>query len=472
MRRQLLPLMLVASCGVMDDKGSPGWETIESKTPVPDYVEPIDPINPIEPITGPKVPVSCEGKTILEMRDGAIWKSGLDGSEQLLHAFGESAGTQSSDVHIYDWKRAGEFHGFAATVSPSDFWFLREIVVLNGDGHPIFQENFDPGVYPELFVSKAGDVAIGLRDQDSYVVRADGTKVLLGAHIPIMQPIGGRVLVSDNIHRDRAQFGWFDLSTGDVTPLRSTPISGYSIYSTDDFIYYHASDGRFVVESPTSRTQVEVPPHEFHLLSDFRNHNESFALFGDTASQYWRVDLNAVPLVMERVLLPEEVPNSNWPNSPGVRGDGAIFSTTTIGESLQAVISHDLGASWANVGEPVLPVHEGFFPMLAQFHAGDSTLVTEVRVGYGYYIESIQALHSGEHVGETHAHGIYTGGPYGFNGRIEMADDGGCAVLWRLSEPEETFMSGTNELVSLDFSTGEFRVLRSSPEATFLYFVE
>lgn len=73
---------------------------------------------------------------------------------------------------------------------------------------------------------------------------------------------------------------------------------------------------------------------------------------------------------------------------------------------------------------------------------------------------------------ETHANGIYTGGPYGINGRIEMAPDGGCAVLWRLTEPEEQFMTGVAELTSVDFSTGELNVLRTSDQPSFLYFVE
>src|SRR5690606_29638590 len=105
-------------------------------------------------------------------------------------------------------------------------------------------------------------------------------------------------------------------------------------------------------------------------------------------------------------------------------------ATRVVPEGLQPVISMNLGRTWSAVADPIPRRREGFSPAIVQHHANGNVLLMEVSIGYGYYLESANAITADESA-QVITHGLYTGGPYAFNGIVDFATDGGCAVMWR-----------------------------------------
>lgn len=457
MKHHLTLALLLASCGV-DDREYIGWNPEEPGEVL------------IPSIPEPEVEPSCVGKTVLELSDGALWQTSMDGTQSELFRFGATTGANPQNIHISAWRSAGDFHAVTATVPTSNSEYFYEVVLISNNGNLLHHAQLPATSSPTIHLSAEGSLAVELWQSESYVVQADGPQMSLGRYHPMAPQYGEEILVRDQPlpHTPGAKFGWLNIQSNTFRALQHTPKDVHYLTPVGDKLLYLSSDEKLVLEGPATYSTVH---HKDNLyVYSPRPSGEplkgDFVIFSD-ADAHFRADLRGGNLVVEPIMLPDG--HATWPMDLQVRLDGAILATRTVSEGLEAIISEDLGTTWTAIAAPIPNRRQDFFPAIAQYHANGNVLLMEITVSYGYYLESAQALTPTES-SQILTHGVYTGGPYDFNGIVDFAKDGGCAVMWRHTAAQESFTTGPVDLVAIDYSTHEHILVRSAERVSQLRF--
>jgi len=469
MKYYLVLALLLSACGTsdLDDRG---WDPHESgATNEPGEPVPGEPGKIEEPTvpSNPQVLASCLGKSILELGENTLWRVEMDGAETEVFRFGATSGVATQISNTITWQNAGGFHALSAFVPVSDTDYLYEIVVLSEDGTILHHKVLPKTNRPTIQLSPAGHLAVDLTDAESYVVELGQEPMGLGRYHPMARQVGDEILVRDQPQTTPdAKYGWLNLNSKTFRALSHTPDSVGSMFPVGDQILYMGPNNTLVLEGPTHQSSVVLTEPVYVVTSDGREQSiDDFVLLSNNQG-YFRADVRG-DLKVAAVAFPVDE-QTYWPSDRNVRSDGAILATRTVADGLQAIISEDLGQTWSDVSGPIPTREDGFFPAIAQRHANGNILLLEIGVGYGYYLESAQAI-TPAGSSEVVTHGLYTGGPYDLNGVLDFADDGGCAVMWRQPNEQGAF-EGPFELVALDFSTHDNKVLRTADRLSELRF--
>jgi hypothetical protein len=465
MKYHLILALFLSACGTsdLDDRG---WGPLESGEPN----QPGEPSENQDP-TGPYNPQllrSCLGKSILELRENTLWRVEMDGAETEVFQFGATSGATTQYINTIAWQNTSGFHALSAYVAVSDSDYVYEVVMLSDDGTILHHKVLPNTNRPTIQLSPAGHLAVDLTDAESYVVQLGQEPMGLGRYHPIARQVGDEILVRDQPQTTPdAKYGWLNLKSNAFRALSHAPDSVGSMFPVGDQLLYMGANNTLVLEGPTHQSTVVLTEAVYVVTSDSREQSidDDFVLLSNS-NAYFRADLQG-DLKVDLVKFPEDE-QTNWPSDRNVRADGAILATRTVADGLQAVISEDLGQTWSDVSTPIPTREDGFYPAIAQRHANGNVLLLEIGVGYGYYLESAQAI-TPEGSSEVVTHGLYTGGPYDLNGVLDFADDGGCAVMWRQPKEQGPF-EGPFELITLDFSTHDNKVIRTADRLSELRF--
>ncbi|MBL8951597.1 MAG: hypothetical protein JNK82_12520 [Myxococcaceae bacterium] len=432
MKRALLALF-VAACG----------RTPSIEAPV-QPLQPLEPTTPVEqptkPIEPPKKPqAGCTGKTVVVL-DGASFKLLNAAGTKTLFTFGQGQG--SEEVGVMQWDLKGGLIAGMAYVDGG-----RELVLLKPDGTVLFNQRFTSPGSPDFHMGEDGSLA--LSGATGMLVRPDGTTRDLGAWLPMAPalPSGEVIVAKGRSWEAGVEKGVWQ--AGVVRPLAvalpqyvDLQVSGRHGIFVEGSTLVSVLDGRRITLPGPNFAIAQQPTGNFVLLLD-----DSAAVIADLVAG------TARPVAS----MPKPNRRYHWWDAT-LQTDGAVFASAASGEeNLQLKRSADLGATWADFGEPMmLGTDFGLGQWLHAVQRGGSVLALSMSTGYGHFLHEIQLITpAGAHRLATKS--IYVNVDMS-PGAVDLADDGQCAATW--VSTDDHFL-GAADLVFLD-AAGQTQVITSA----------
>lgn len=458
----LLLLSLTVACDTRHEPASsPSPEKPIRELPVeepgaPTPGSPIDmpPTPPAE--TGP----GCAGKSFLTLQGVTLNRVTTDGSSQALFTFGASSGLEMDYLSLDQWEQAGRFHAIVAYLElPIHYAF--EYVVLRDDGvivtHQVIQHEYSPSI----FLSADGTLAIS--SDVAMILRTDGTSTDLGRMHPVsaLRPDGFLLVADGEPWTQGVSYAWFNPSTG----VRiAEPAAEYvNIQVFGDALLHEvpvASGGVGIAVTTPASTRTFDPEVGaggwWQLLGQA---DGRFLLLGLNTDRVVRLDVTTGVFAQVTVPpFPEEAQQGPFGVAMLSGGDLARMFPVA-GEKLQLRRSHDLGATWTDVGEPMERGQDfGLGSHLVPVERGGHMLILNYSTGYGDFLNGVQLASPTGNVLTVMAGGLYVNvliDP----GAADLSADGTCAATWTVRDDAETF-DQVVDLVLMDAVTNTTRVIR------------
>lgn len=447
MKKNVFWLLSLGLVGCVDlEKEPSSWSEIEEPTPSL-------PVN--EPVYTPNTPpdaskdASCSGAAVLEVRADSLLKVFPDGSTQTLLSFGEGA-----QIYVQSWESFGDNQVLVLSPYLDGDARTRVIRVASAGIEVVAElEAYPRGVH-------LGEDGLSIDDGsgNSIVIEA-GVRQTIPGYVS-SGPIDGHVLVRDRVDEWDPQVGfkWLNISTGAERAI-PTP-NPYALKHVNDGVFLQSLDGGLVISRPNEDVHLGSPTQgEGNIYGAATSANREWLHFQEDGGGYTLVDVKSDQI--HRFAIDDS--SGNWSRQLFVADDGELSINVTADGMSHAEVSSDFGQTWEPVGAPMNAEHEGFMHSLVPQKIGANMVLTNVWVGYGYYLNEIQFVRGGEVLDQIPAHEFYTGGAYGISDALSISDDGGCVVFWRHTESVSSPFSpeASYELIMFDFARGEASVLRS-----------
>ncbi len=432
MKRALLTLLSLVACGR-----------------TPSIEAPLQPAQPEQPVQRQQPLEGCAGKRVVTLNQAThtLTLTGADGSKTLF-TFG--AGTKPDQVSVMQWDLQGGLIGGLAYVDRS--W---EYALLKPDGTVVFHKLAAEPHSPSMLMGADGSLAIGAAT--GFIVKPDGSVADLGALIP-MTPLlpSGEVVVARGAPWEPAtEKGiWKD---GVFRPLpvalpaysNVTVVGAHAVF-IDGSSLVSALDGARIALPAAGLAIAQTAGGRYVLLS-----GETAAALVDLEQRTARA-LASVPKLQERY---------SWWNA-GLEADGTVLAGSPRGEQLQLQGTADLGATWADVGQPMtMGMDFGLGRWIFALEKNHSVLALSMSTGYGHYVNELQL------VSAAGAHRLSTGGIW-VNadlspGAVDLSSDGQCVASW--VAPEQHDLGDPLTLVFMD-AAGKQQTLTTSVDSGWLRF--
>lgn len=454
MKKNVFWLLSLGLVGCVDlEKEPSSWSQIEEPKlpvtePIPDpLIEPVQ--TPSEIPVVPKVQASCSGAELLEVRRDSVLKILPDGTTHSLLEFGEGA-----ENYVNSWESFGDTQVLVLSTFVEGE-ALTKVIRVTSDGIAVVSEL---EAYPRGVHLGEDGLSIDDGSGNSMVIEA-GVRQTIPGYVS-SGPIDGHVLVRDRLDEwdPQVKFKWLNVSTGAERAIPAP--STYSLKHVSGGVFYQTLDGGLVISRPNEDVRLGSPTQgEDYIYGAETSPNREWLHFQNEGGGYTLVDVKFEQI--HRFALEDF--NGNWSRELFVADDGELTINVTADGMSHAEVSSDFGETWKPVGAAMNAEHEGFMHSLVPQKHGENMVLTNVWVGYGYYLNEIQFVRDGEVLDQIPAYEFYTGGAYGISDALTISNDGGCVVFWRYTEPVASPFSpeANHELVMFDFASGEASVLRS-----------
>lgn len=448
MKKNVFWLVSLGLVGCVDLEKEPStWSQIEEPTPNLPVNESVQTPNETPPT--PVEVASCTGAELLEVRPDSVLKVFADGSTQTLLSFGEE-----SQNYVNSWESFGDTQVLVLSTYSGEEALTRVIQVTGGGIEVVAElETYPRGVH----LGENG-FSIDNGDGSSTVIEA-GVRRSVSAYVS-SGPIDGHVLVRDRVDEwdPQVKFKWLNVSTGVERPVPEP--RPYSLKHVKGGVFFQTSDDGLMISRPNEDVRLGSPTQgEGDIYGATTSQNREWLHFQQEGGVYTLVDVKSEQI--HRFALEDF--NGNWSRELFVADDGELSINVTADGMSHAEVSSDFGQTWEPVGAAMNAEHEGFMHSLVPQKHGENMVLTNVWVGYGYYLNEIQFVRDGEVLDQIPAYEFYTGGAYGISDALSISDDGGCVVFWRYTEPVPSPFSpeARHELVMFDFASSEASVLRT-----------
>lgn len=447
MKKNVFWLLSLGLVGCVDlEKEPSSWSQIEEPTPSLPVNEPV-----YTPNTPPNAPqeASCTGVALLEVRADSLLKVFPDGSTQTLLSFGEGA-----QIYVQSWESFGDNQVLVLSTYLDGEARTRVIRITSAGIEVLAELEAHPrGVH-------LGEDGFSIDDGsgNSIVIEA-GVRQTIPGYVS-SGPIDGHVLVRDRFDEwdPQVKFKWLNVSTGAERAIPAP--STYSLKHVSGGVFFQTLDNGLVISRPNEDVRLGSPTQgEDYIYGAETSPNREWLHFQNEGGGYTLVDVKFEQI--HRFALEDF--NGNWSRELFVADDGELTINVTADGMSHAEVSSDFGETWKPVGAAMNAEHEGFMHSLVPQKHGENMVLTNIWVGYGYYLNEIQFVRDGEVLDQIPAYEFYTGGAYGISDALSISDDGGCVVFWRHTEPVSSPFSpeASYELIMFDFASGEASVLRS-----------
>ena len=420
---------------------------------------------PASPDGAPAAAAGCEEQFLIELREQVVVRLDGDGSERELFRLGEAAGLDESGVVVNQFAMRGRYVALVAFLYAPPEPHRYEYVILDVDGqvrfHRIQEEPYSPTMH------LGADGSIGVTGAQAFVAGADGTSRAIGAHHAVAPPLGGHVLAAtEPPWQQDASFGWLDLDTLELAPLSAEPAEYAAFAAVGDQVIYPAAAGGLALSSPSGTELVEAPgAASLHVIGSTPDGRHALLASTDERRLY-RLDLSGPRL--EPVAGTDE---GAWSHpAAALDPDGAVLQSFHLdGGAMQLRRTADLGATWSDVGEPMVPAQQlGAGSRLVALARGEQVMILNLSTGFGDYLDEVQLVSADGARHQLSAGSLYVNGDLD-PGTADLAPDGTCAATWVVREggaEEEPSV----DLVWIEPDTGESRVLRSADRHSLLRF--
>lgn len=391
-----------------------------------------------EPLRPQQQPLrGCEGQAVVLLHENrTLLKVGADGATAKLFTFGE--GLPADALHVSHWDSVNGFTFGAAMVragAPNDYTW--EYALIGPDGEVRFTARRDQPHSPTVHRGSDGSVAVAAKT--GWLLRTDGTGVDLGELMPMtpLLPTGELIVARGEYWKESSPKSiWKD---GVLRPITLPPYAALHVVGAH---VVTVSGG--ALESVLDGKRIALPAAELEVAA----HAGGRYVLAASSTAAVVVDLEAGTARQLATIPPTEQRYGWW--STGLMSDGSVLANTTRGEQLQLQRSADLGATWSDVGAPMVMGEDfGLGRWLWATERGGSVLTLSMSTGYGHYVNELQLTSS------SGTHRLDTGQVYVNSdlapGAAGLSPDGQCAAAWVTRAPDDvlhlTFMSVSGERV-------------------------